>query len=545
MNERIKKISEYLYKENKNPSLCIDSELFKKYDIFKKWLIENGAIFIKNIDFPYAYGPFNLIGCKSVSEIQENESILLIPKKLMIITSELNSIDELIKDIKEDLNITYDIPTIYLTLYLYLENKNENSFFRPYLNLIFSNYNFLNDFTEENLKYFNNDESMIKSIKNAFEYLNELYNIIKQNKNFSEINKNDLFFCYSQVISRQFYIDENTSALIPLADLLNHKNINVHYELYDSQNYVFKNSSDFTTDLDSNIDIRPSFIKEMPRLNGYDIDSLKPFNLYKIKRNLNHKKIIEIRDSDYFSISTSKGENIKKGSQVFNNYFNGRNKYFLKNYGFCFIDNRYDYTSIIIKIKKRNDNYQDKYLEILFKKRYKNKNYLKIKIHFNKISFYLIKYYRFLYFYEEKNDMNQYIDYKFDIELEINFISLSINCLKSQLNLLNKNNANIENELDELESELFNKKNNKINSFKVNAFIYRITQKINIMNQIELLECLVSMMNKHKKEIKGYIDLLGYEKEFKNISQFDSDKFSKIKIVLFIRKIIDFNKKNS
>jgi transcription-repair coupling factor (superfamily II helicase) len=260
MYERIKKLSEYFNKENKNSSLCIKSELFKKYDIFKRWLIENGAIFTKNIDFPYVYGPFNLIGCKSISHIQENESILLIPKKLMIITRELNSIDELIKDIKEELDIKYDIPTIYLTLYLYLENKNENSFFRPYLNLIFSNYNFLNDFTEENLKYFNNDENMINSIKNAIEDLNELFSIIKKNNNFSEINKDELFFCYSQVISRQFYIDDNTSALIPLADLLNHNNINVHYELYDSQNYVFKNSSDFTTDLDINIDIRPSFI---------------------------------------------------------------------------------------------------------------------------------------------------------------------------------------------------------------------------------------------------------------------------------------------
>ena len=544
MYERIKKLLEYFNKENKNSSLWINSDLFKKYGIFKKWLIENGAIFTKNIDFPYAYGPFNLIGCKSVSEIQENESILLIPKKLMIISRELNYMDELIKDIKEELDIKYDIPTIYLTLYLYLENKKENSFFRPYLDLIFSNYNFLNDFTEENLKYFNNDENMINSIKCAIEDLNELYNIIKQNKNFSEINKDELFFCYSQVISRQFYIDENTSALIPLADLLNHNNINVHYELYDSQNYVFKNSSDFTTDLDNNIDIRPSFIKELPRINDYDAALLKPFNINKIKSKLNRIKIIEIKDSDYFSISTSKGESIKKGSQVFNNYFNGRNKYFLKNYGFCIINNRYDYTPIIIKIKKRKDKWQDKYFEIIFKKRYKNKNYLKIKIHFNKVSFYLIKYYRFLYFYEEKNDMNQYIDYKFDIELEINFISLTINCLESHLNLMNKSNGNIENELGELENELFNSKNNKINSFKVNAYIYRITQKINILNQIELLECLLSIMNKHKKEIKGYIDLLDYEKEFKNISQFDSDEFSKIKIVLFIRKIIDFNKKN-
>jgi len=75
MFERIKKLSEYLNQEKSNPSSYISPELLKKYEIFKNWLIENGAIFTKNIDFPYVYGPFNLIGCKSISEIKENESI--------------------------------------------------------------------------------------------------------------------------------------------------------------------------------------------------------------------------------------------------------------------------------------------------------------------------------------------------------------------------------------------------------------------------------------------------------------------------------------
>jgi hypothetical protein len=112
----------------------------------------------------------------------------------MIITRELNSIDELIKDIKEELDIKYDIPTIYLTLYLYLENKKENSFFRPYLNLIFSNYNFLNDFTEENLKYFNNDENMINSIKNAIEDLSELRDLLLNKANIAKDGSGELVY---------------------------------------------------------------------------------------------------------------------------------------------------------------------------------------------------------------------------------------------------------------------------------------------------------------------------------------------------------------
>ena len=81
MIEKIKNISSYFNKENITPSSHININLLKKYSTFKSWLISNGALFTKNIDFPYTYGPFNLIGCKSVSDINESESILLIPKK--------------------------------------------------------------------------------------------------------------------------------------------------------------------------------------------------------------------------------------------------------------------------------------------------------------------------------------------------------------------------------------------------------------------------------------------------------------------------------
>ena len=69
MYNRIKKLSNFLNQEKINSSLYINSELLKKFETFKIWLIQNGAIFSKNIDFPYVFGPFNLIGCKSISEI--------------------------------------------------------------------------------------------------------------------------------------------------------------------------------------------------------------------------------------------------------------------------------------------------------------------------------------------------------------------------------------------------------------------------------------------------------------------------------------------
>ena len=539
MIEKIKSLSDYFNKENENPSSCINSDLFKKYSIYKNWLIENGAIFSKNIDFPYTYGPFNLIGCKSVSDINEKESILLVPKKLMIISRELSYLDEYIEDIEGELYEDCDMATLYLTLHLCFEINNKKSFFRPYFDLILYNHNFLDDFTEENLKLFDDDDKIILSIKEMMNELDELYDTIKEGKYFKNISKKEFLFCYSQVVSRQFFIDKNCTALIPLADLLNHNNLLVHYELYDSENYIFKYTDYFTVSSDKNKDIVPTSIKQYPN-NNIIKNEIKPFIFEKKEddEEENEEKI-EINENDYFSISTSKGQKILKGKQVFNNYYDGGNKYLLKNYGFCLIDNIYDHTLINFNFEKGKDIYLNKYLEIVFGKNYKTDkdpffNILKIKIYFNEANFFLVKYYRFFYFYESVKDIKQYVNYKFDINLEISFISLAIERLK-----LKFNGEKIE-EINELENELFNNKEKKLNVFKINVLIYRITQKRNILNQIDLMEFILKIMKKYKNEIKSYKEMLNYIDEFVNITKYDTDENSKIKIIKFIIKSHNF-----
>jgi len=539
MIEKIKSLSDYFNKENENPSSCINSDLFKKYSIYKNWLIENGAIFSKNIDFPYTYGPFNLIGCKSVSDINEKESILLVPKKLMIISRELSYLDEYIEDIEGELYEDCDMATLYLTLHLCFEINNKKSFFRPYFDLILYNHNFLDDFTEENLKLFDDDDKIILSIKEMMNELDELYDTIKEGKYFKNISKKEFLFCYSQVVSRQFFIDKNCTALIPLADLLNHNNLLVHYELYDSENYIFKYTDYFTVSSDKNKDIVPTSIKQYPN-NNIIKNEIKPFIFEKKEddEEENEEKI-EINENDYFSISTSKGQKILKGKQVFNNYYNGGNKYLLKNYGFCLIDNIYDHTLINFNFEKGKDIYLNKYLEIVFGKNYKTDkdpffNILKIKIYFNEANFFLVKYYRFFYFYESVKDIKQYVNYKFDINLEISFISLAIERLK-----LKFNGEKIE-EINEIENELFNNKEKKLNCFKINVLIYRITQKRNILNQIDLMEFILKIMKKYKNEIKSYKEMLNYIDEFVNITKYDTDENSKIKIIKFIIKSHNF-----
>ena len=81
-----------------------------------------------------------------------------------------------------------------------------------------------------------------------------MHKLLIKCKAFSKMTKEEYSFCYFQVISRQFYLDQKNSALVPLADLLNHSSVSIHYEIYDAENMVFKYSDHFSVEEDIKID---------------------------------------------------------------------------------------------------------------------------------------------------------------------------------------------------------------------------------------------------------------------------------------------------
>ena len=206
MYERIQKICDYLKKENTNSELYINKEIFGKFKKYKNWLIENGAIFDKNIDFPITYGPFHKIGCKSISNLNENESILLIPKALIINSEDLHFLDKHLENILDDLS-DEEIPTIYLTLYLFLEKQDPQSFFKPFIDIIFlneqnDNFKIYNKWNEKNLDELN-DEIAINSFEKMLNNTDEIFNLIQQCDKFSKMNKNEFLDCYYQIVSKK------------------------------------------------------------------------------------------------------------------------------------------------------------------------------------------------------------------------------------------------------------------------------------------------------------------------------------------------------
>ena len=538
MYERIKKISSIFNKEDENPNEYISKETQEKYKIFKKWLIENGAIFQKNIDFPYTYGPFHIVGCKCVSDIKDDEGILLVPKNLMIMGKDLTYINKLIQDVKDDLSDKEDFSTLFLTLNLYLEKNKKDSFFKPYIDLIFTNRDYFATWNDKNYTELHNIYTA-QSIKNLLDSIDIIYNILIKCKAFEKMTREEYSFCYFQVISRQFYLDKKNSALIPLADLLNHSSVTIHYEIYDSENMVFKYSDHFTVDEDIKIDIKPTYLKEIPIIKP-TYNKLKPIIPTKERYDPNEEEesededdtIVNLNINDYFCISTSLKQKMNKGSQAFNNYCDINNKSLLKYYGFALINNIFDYTDVIFQFDK-SDVVIKTYLPHLFKKRFKTDldekyNLLKIRCEYRNVCADLIKYYQFMYYYDV-NKIDDFFLYKFNYQLELASFQLAIHGLEMKLKMMEKKGTFLQ-ELDELENEIKKKDPGQI---KVNILLYRIGQKLNVLNQIELFKSILNMFVNHK-DITKYEDLFQYLNELKDISEYDNEEDAKMKIISFI-----------
>ena len=540
MYERITKIASFFGQENKNPNEFISKETQEKYKIFKKWLIDNGAIFQKNIDFPYTYGPFHIVGCKCISDINDDEGIVLVPKKLIIIGKDLTYIDKLLEEIKTEITEEEDMSTLFLTLNLYLEKNNKESFYKPYIDLIYTNKDYFSTWTDDNLKELHNSY-MAQSIKNFLNEIEQMHKLLIKCKAFSKMTKEEYSFCYFQVISRQFYLDQKNSALVPLADLLNHSSVSIHYEIYDAENMVFKYSDHFSVEEDIKIDIRPTYLKEIPIVKP-TYNKLMPIIIDKEKNKYKANEIYETNEddiivnlnkNDYFCISTSMNQKMSKNSQAFNNYCDINNKSLLKYYGFCLIDNIFDYTDVIFQFDK-SDNIINSHFPAIFQKRYKNNedsdfNLLKIRCEYKDVCIDLIKYYQFMYYYD-LNKIDEYFLFKFNYIAEIASIQLAIHGLGVKYKMMEMKST-LEKELDDLENQIYNEKNP--DQLKVNFLIYRIRQKINILNQIDLLNTILKLMKRHKK-ISKYEDLFQFLNELKNVSRYDNEEHAKLKIISFI-----------
>ena len=510
----------------------IPKETMEKYINFKKWLDENGAIYPK-VSFPVKFS--NIIGCQASEDINQNNCIFYIPYKLLIDSSNIK-INYLPSSLKKN-------NTVRLVLFLLEEyNKKEKSFYKPYIDIIMLNdysnytpfwknddYNELNDeMVEENISYYINEIT---------DYYQQIFDKKKKKQDFILFK---LFYVF--VFSRQFNIGDNKMFLIPLADLLNHSPYSdIKYEFLDSKNLVMKYTSDFNDNNNLSKDI---LTNNLQNYTDYS-DFFKYFNYDKNKKEEKIKiidideedeKNFELTNRDYFVISTN-SQIFKKGSQIFNNYGICSNEYLLVNLGFCLLDNPGDKTKVVLSFQKPEDKLKkylvDNYIEDFLNKDYYNKDkaiYIRLYIKRDKIATKILNILRFTIY-----DNKKIFDKKKEIECYENFISF----IEKNIEARNYSPFKLINNVKEI---IY--KNGIKNENKFNIEIFKLTQKLNLIYQKEIINTMINILKNDDsnkiKNIRDFIEVVKISDKIKSIYLRSEDM--KNIILNYLNKIIKINK---
>ncbi len=480
-----------------------DDHNFVKFENFKKWLDENGAIYKENFTYPIAYGKFKIIGAEAKREILPNEGILYLPKKLIIDSNELRNNRQFI-ELFEKIPYLKNLNILILTIYLLLESSREISFFKPYIDMINSDAPI---FWGESLLSQIEEENFISDIIENKNDLMNYYSNLVSNKiiNSEQINFNMFMTFYSFVLSRNFCVNDNQMLLVPLADALNHHHVSIKYECFDSENLVCKYTQEFDdtvciTKTDNKF-ILEKLTNDQNEKKNYDLE-FNCSDTENIESSRNIDEIIIMKSNDFFLISTNEDQTFKIGHQVFNFYGHYSNEYLLKWYGFCYFNNIHDYISMILNIPKYEDAQFDKLLKLFFSKYLHETikdnisfNTLFFKLKVKKVNLNLLNYIRFFYFYEV-DEIDQFIDYKFEYETELVILNRTIELLK--LSLEKKNLLNSLEEDYILLKEIFcNRKSSDSCKNEMRFFyilIFRITQKLNLIKQIGYFENIKNIL---------------------------------------------------
>ena len=486
----------------------ISEEILDKYINFKKWLDENGAIYPR-LSFPKKF--CNIIGCEATEDIKENNCIFYIPYKLLIDSSNIK-INYLPSSLKNN-------NTIKLVLFLIEEhNKKEKSFYKPYIDLILINdySNYTPFWSKDDLLELNDD--MVE--ENINYYINEIVDYYEDIIEKSEIKFDFILFkiFYVFVFSRQFNIGDDKMLLIPLADLLNHSPYaDIKYEFFDSKNMIMKYTSDFNDNNNLSKDIVSNNLKRYTDFSDFfkyfnkkNEFSNNQINIINVNYEEDKEKNYELTNDDYFVISTN-SQIYKKGSQVFNNYGICSNEYLLVNLGFCLIDNPGDKTKVVLHIPNPKDylktfleeNYLDDFLN---KDSYIKDKIIKIRLYIkrNKISKKILNIIKYEVYKGQK---------KFEKQLELECLNKYINFITSKIEVNNISPFKMINKIKEMVFKTGIKDENKFN-----ITIFKLTQKLNLLYQKEMINNMISILNSDEKnEIINYETFLIGTQKFDNI----------------------------
>ena len=487
------------------------NDIIDIYSKFKIWLNDNGAIY-PNIEFPIAYLKGRKIGCKTTKKIDQNSAILYIPYKLIIDSSKI------------EVNTT--LPSLSrhnatkISYFLMKEiDKGQKSFYKPYIDLILSNnFNSYPVFWNEDDKIELNDGDFEDKISNYNDEINQTCDLMKKKTDVTKFEHVLFKKIYTFVISKQIVINENRSLLVPLVDLLNDKpTIDVKYEIFDSNNFVMKYTSDFDKENnDKNLLVYTNcenYFEHVKNIENKNVDKNKiAFDI-----NLYDKKNFDINETDYFVLSTNSEQTFKEGEQIFNNFGKKSNEILLLNHSLCLIDNIYDSTILLLTTKQADKFTANFVIEHMIKNlvnigTYDVDNYLQLqfKIPRNKISTKAFNFFKYINILGRM----RFEDYIFIKKVELEILESYLNFLTDSIFKMKFPIFKAINILKDMIARGTFHPNQK------NIIAYKLTEKVNVEYQKEYIQFMLNVVTKCDENTKSYMELIkniDEENEFKSM----------------------------
>ena len=487
------------------------NDIIDIYSKFKIWLNDNGAIY-PNIEFPIAYLKGRKIGCKTTKKIDQNSAILYIPYKLIIDSSKI------------EVNTT--LPSLSrhnatkISYFLMKEiDKGQKSFYKPYIDLILSNnFNSYPVFWNEDDKIELNDGDFEDKISNYNDEINQTCDLMKKKTDVTKFEHVLFKKIYTFVISKQIVINENRSLLVPLVDLLNDKpSIVVKYEIFDSNNFVMKYTSDFDKENnDKNLLVYTNcenYFEHVKNIENKNVDKNKiAFDI-----NLYDKKNFDINETDYFVLSTNSEQTFKEGEQIFNNFGKKSNEILLLNHSLCLIDNIYDSTILLLTTKQADKFTANFVIEHMIKNlvnigTYDADNYLQLqfKIPRNKISTKAFNFFKYINILGRM----RFEDYIFIKKVELEILESYLNFLTDSIFKMKFPIFKAINILKDMIARGTFHPNQK------NIIAYKLTEKVNVEYQKEYIQFMLNVVTKCDENTKSYMELIkniDEENEFKSM----------------------------
>ena len=487
------------------------NDIIDIYTQFKKWLNDNGAIY-PNIEFPIPYLKGRTIGCKTTKNIDQNSAILYIPYKLIIDSGKI------------EVNTT--LPSLSrhnatkISYFLMKEiDKGQKSFYKPYIDLILSNnFNSYPVFWNEDDKIELNDGDFEDKISNYNDEINQTCDLMKKKTDVNKFEHVLFKKIYTFVISKQIVINENRSLLVPLVDLLNDKpTIDVKYEIFDSNNFVMKYTSDFDKENnDKNLLVYTNcenYFEHVKNIENKNVDKNKiAFDI-----NLYDKKNLDINETDYFVLSTNSEQTFKEGEQIFNNFGKKSNEILLLNHSLCLIDNIYDSTILLLTTKQADKFTANFVIEHMIKNlvnigTYDADNYLQLqfKIPRNKISTKAFNFFKYINILGRM----RFEDYIFIKKVELEILESYLNFLTDSIFKMKFPIFKAINILKDMIARGTFHPNQK------NIIAYKLTEKVNVEYQKEYIQFMLNVVTKCDENTKSYMELIkniDEENEFKSM----------------------------